>query len=67
MPYVKVEITKDGVTREQKQQVIAGITRVLVDVLNKDPQTTHIVIQEIDLDDWGYLGKQVSEIRKQQK
>jgi 4-oxalocrotonate tautomerase family enzyme len=64
MPYVKVEITKDGVTKEQKQQVIAGITRVLVDVLNKDPQTTHIVIQEVELDNWGYLGKQVSDIRK---
>lgn len=64
MPYVKIELTREGVTREQKQQLISGITNLITEVLNKDPQLTHIVIQEINLDDWGYAGEQVSILRE---
>lgn len=64
MPYVKIELTREGVTREQKQELISGITNLITAVLNKDPQLTHIVIQEIDLDDWGFGGEQVSVLRE---
>jgi 4-oxalocrotonate tautomerase len=64
MPYVKIEVTREGVTREQKQALIKGVTDLITDVLNKDPQLTHVVIQEIDLDDWGYAGEQVSVLRE---
>lgn len=64
MPYVKIELTREGVTREQKQELISGITNLITAVLNKDPHLTHIVIQEIDLDDWGYAGEQVSVLRE---
>ncbi|QSW88770.1 MULTISPECIES: 4-oxalocrotonate tautomerase family protein [Flavobacterium] len=64
MPYVKLELTREGVTREQKQQLISGITNLITEVLNKDPHLTHIVIQEIELDDWGYAGEQVSVLRE---
>jgi 4-oxalocrotonate tautomerase len=64
MPYVKIELTREGVTREQKQELISGITNLIVDVLNKDPHLTHVVIQEIELDDWGYAGEQVSVLRE---
>jgi len=64
MPYVKIEVTREGVTREQKQQLISGITNLITEVLNKDPHLTHIVIQEVDLDDWGYAGEQVSVLRE---
>lgn len=64
MPYVKIELTREGVTREQKQELISGITNLITDVLNKDPHLTHIVIQEVDLDDWGYAGEQVSVLRE---
>lgn len=64
MPYVKIEITREGVTREQKATLIKGVTDLITDTLNKDPQLTHVVIQEIDLDDWGFAGDQVSELRK---
>ncbi|HEY9008003.1 MAG TPA: 4-oxalocrotonate tautomerase family protein [Ohtaekwangia sp.] len=60
MPYIKIEVTREGVTREQKQQLIKGVTEVVTKVLNKDPHLTHVVIQEIDLDNWGYAGEQVS-------
>ena len=63
MPYVKVEITRDGATREQKLAVIRGITDVLVKELGKDPATTFVVIQEIELDDWGHRGTSVRELR----
>jgi 4-oxalocrotonate tautomerase len=64
MPYIKIEVTREGVTREQKQQLIKGVTDVITTVLNKDPQLTHVVIQEIDLDNWGYAGEQTSVLRE---
>lgn len=64
MPYIKIELTKEGVTREQKQQLIAGVTNLVTEVLNKDPKLTHVVIQEIELDDWGFAGEQVSVLRE---
>lgn len=64
MPYVKIEVTREGVTRAQKQKLIAGITNLITDVLDKDPSLTHVVIQEIELDDWGFAGEQVSVLRE---
>lgn len=64
MPYVKIELTREGVTREQKQQLIAGVTNLISDILGKDPNLTHIVLQEIELDDWGFAGEQVSVLRE---
>lgn len=64
MPYVKIEVTREGVTREQKQALISGVTTLLFDVLDKDPNLTFVVIQEIDLDDWGHAGEQVSVLRE---
>ena len=66
MPYVNIQITREGVSAEQKRQLIAGATKLLVDVLAKNPKTTHVVIQEIDTDNWGVEGKQVTELRRQQ-
>jgi len=64
MPYVKIEVTREGVTRQQKQALIAGVTNLITEVLDKDPKLTHVVIQEIALDDWGYAGEQVSVLRE---
>lgn len=60
MPYVNIKITRDGVTPQQKAQLIAGVTRLLVDVLDKNPQTTVVVIDEVDTDNWGIGGESVS-------
>ncbi|AYB32964.1 tautomerase family protein [Chryseolinea soli] len=64
MPYIKIEVTREGVTREQKQKLIKGVTDLMTHVLNKDPQLTHVVIQEVELDDWGFAGEQVSVLRE---
>jgi 4-oxalocrotonate tautomerase len=63
MPYVRVEIT-DGATVEQKKALYAGITDLLVKVLNKKPEYTFIVIDEVDGDNWGHKGTSVAEIRR---
>ncbi len=55
MPYVNVQITK-GATREQKRKVVEEMTQTLVSVLGKKPEHIHIVIQEIETDDWGFAG-----------
>lgn len=64
MPYVKIELTREDVTREQKQSLIAGVTKLITEILDKDPQLTHVVIQEIELYNWGYAGEQVSVLRE---
>jgi len=64
MPYVNVRITRDGVTAEQKRRVIKGITDVLVKELGKNPDTTFVVIDEVELDNWGHKGTTVAELRK---
>jgi 4-oxalocrotonate tautomerase len=65
MPFVSIELTREGVTREQKQQLIGGVTNLITEILNKDPHLTHVVIREIDTDDWGYAGIQTSVLREQ--
>lgn len=64
MPYVNVRITDEGVTPEQKAAVIAGVTDLLVDVLGKDPSTTHVVIDEVPLDNWGVGGLPAEQYRR---
>ncbi|MDM0017356.1 tautomerase family protein [Variovorax saccharolyticus] len=66
MPYIRIEITREGVTQEQKKQLIAGATELMVRVLDKDPATTFVVIDEVDLDNWGVGGQPVAEWRRAQ-
>lgn len=64
MPYINIKVTDEQVTKEQKQQLIAGATQLVVDILNKKPETTHVVIDEVPVDNWGVIGKQYSELKK---
>jgi 4-oxalocrotonate tautomerase len=64
MPYVNIRITKDGVTAEQKAALIKGVTDLLVKTLNKNPDTTVVVIDEVDTDNWGIGGETITERRK---
>ena len=67
MPYINIRVTDENVTKEQKQQLIAGATQLVVDILHKDPETTHVVIDEVPVDNWGVGGKQYSIFKKQIK
>ncbi|TXK59623.1 tautomerase family protein [Alkalisalibacterium limincola] len=64
MPYVNVRITKDGVTVEQKRKLVEQITRTLVEVLDKSPEHTHIVIDEVEPQNWGFAGMLTDEFRR---
>lgn len=64
MPYIHIQITNEGVTKEQKQQLIKESTDLMVKILNKDPATTFVVIEEVDTDNWGVAGVTVTELRK---
>ncbi|MCK9375074.1 MAG: 4-oxalocrotonate tautomerase family protein [Syntrophobacterales bacterium] len=64
MPFVNIKITKDGVTAEQKAEVIKGVTDLLVKVLHKNPQTTMVLIEEVETDNWGIGGESVTARRR---
>lgn len=64
MPYVNIKITKDGVSSSQKAELIKGVTDLLQNVLGKNPQTTVVVIDEVETDNWGIGGEQVTERRR---
>lgn len=72
MPYVNIKVTREGgpdgtgPSPEEKALLISGVTDLLKTVLNKNPATTFVVIDEVPLDNWGMEGQQVSHIRKTQ-
>ncbi len=66
MPYVQVNITK-GATNEQKAQLIEGITDLMVKILDKNPASTHVLIEEVETDSWGIAGKAVKRLRAEGK
>jgi 4-oxalocrotonate tautomerase len=59
MPYVNVKLIDDSVSPQAKAEVIRRITDVLVEVLNKNPETTFVVIEEVSIDNWGVAGQTV--------
>lgn len=65
MPYVNIKITREGVTAEKKAKLIQGVTKLLQDTLGKNPQTTVVVIDEVDTDNWGIGGETVTVRRRQ--
>lgn len=66
MPYVNIQITK-GATREQKALLVKEVTDSLVRILGKNPEHTHVVIQEIEDENWGFSGILTDEWRKLHK
>lgn len=67
MPYVNIKITKEGATAEQKAQLISGATNLLRDTLGKNPQTTFVIIEEVDTDNWGIGGESITQRKKSGK
>lgn len=64
MPYVNIQITT-GATREQKAEVVKDVTDSIVRVLGKKPEHIHIVIQDIEEENWGFSGLLTDEWKKQ--
>ncbi|MDI1479262.1 4-oxalocrotonate tautomerase family protein [Polyangium sp. y55x31] len=61
MPYINVKFTKGSATAEQKARIIAGMTHVLRDVIDKAPEATFVVIDEVEHENWGIGGLPVLE------
>jgi 4-oxalocrotonate tautomerase len=64
MPVVHVQITREQVTKDQKAALIKGMTQVLKDVLDKPESLTHVIISEVDVDNWGVGGLPALEYRR---
>ena len=65
MPYVNNRVTRENgtPTAEQKAELIKGATELLVRVLGKNPATTVVVIDEVEMEDWDLGGLPVEEYR----
>ena len=66
MPYVNIRITKEGVTPAQKLELIEGATDLLTRVLNKDPATTFVIIDEVETDNWGLNRENITTLRERE-
>ena len=64
MPYVNLQLTPENLTRENKARLVAAITDALVTILGKKPEHTHIVIQEVAEENWGFAGQLTDDYRK---
>jgi len=69
MPYVNIKLTREAqpITAEQKAAIIKGVTDLLVDVIDRGPATTVVVIDEIDTDNYGVGGETITLRRSQSK
>ena len=71
MPIVTIQVTREGskpgadaVTAEEKAALIKGVSEVLLNVLKKPLDSTFVVIEEVETDNWGWGGLPVLEFRK---
>jgi 4-oxalocrotonate tautomerase len=63
MPYINIKVTREGVSPEQKAALIQGATDLVVNILNKDPATTFVIIEEVETDNWGVAGETITSRR----
>ncbi len=67
MPFVNIKITREGASAEQKAQLIRGVTDLLAEILGKNPQTTVVVIEEVETDNWGIGGESITVRREREQ
>ncbi|MGB5622912.1 MAG: 4-oxalocrotonate tautomerase family protein [Gammaproteobacteria bacterium] len=63
MPYVNFKLTPEGLTPEKKRVLIQAVTDLLQHELGKNPETTIVIIDEVETDNWGIGGRSVTERR----
>ena len=71
MPIVTIQITREGttpgasaITAAEKAALIKGASELMLDVLNKPLEATFVVIEEVELENWGWGGLPVEEYRR---
>jgi len=65
MPYVNFKLTPEGLTPEKKRVLITAVTDLLQREPDKNPETTIVIIDEVETDNWGIGGRSVTERRAQ--
>jgi 4-oxalocrotonate tautomerase len=63
MPFINIKMTP-GATPEKKAELIKAVTQLMVTMLGKNPETTHVVIEEVPTDNWGVAGETITSRRK---
>lgn len=63
MPFINIKMTP-GASAEKKAELIKRVTQLMVDLLGKNPDTTHVVIEEVATDNWGVAGETITSRRK---
>jgi 4-oxalocrotonate tautomerase len=71
MPIVTIQVTREGtaagngsITPEEKAALIKGASQLLLDVLGKPLESTFVIVDEVDTDNWGWGGLPVLEYRQ---
>ena len=71
MPVVTIQVTREGtrpgatsVTSDEKAALIKGTSELLRDVLGKPLDSTFVIIEEVDTDNWGWGGLPALEYRR---
>jgi 4-oxalocrotonate tautomerase len=72
MPIVTIQVTREGshsgasaVTALEKAALIKGVSELLRDVLSKPLDSTFVIIEEVDTENWGWGGLPALEFRRQ--
>jgi 4-oxalocrotonate tautomerase len=72
MPYVNIKITREGTspgavctTPSQKTALIKGVSDLLFEVMGKPHDTTFVVIEEVETENWGVGGLPLDDYRRQ--
>lgn len=63
MPLVNIKLIPDGITAEKKERLIAGVTKLLQEELGKDPESTVVIIETLESENWGKGGQSIAKLR----
>ena len=67
MPLVNIKLIPDGITVEQKAELIKGSAELITRVLGKPMSATTVIIEEFSADNWGKGGESMAAIRAKAK
>ncbi len=66
MPFINIKLVPENgePTNEQKQQLIEGVSDLMVKVLNKNKASIVVIIDEVDSNNYGLGGESVHHLRQ---
>jgi 4-oxalocrotonate tautomerase len=71
LPIVTIQLTREGtkpgatsVTAEEKAALIKGASELLLDLLKQPLDATFVIIEEVEMENWGFGDLPVAELRR---